>query len=407
MANFTGTLNTNEFYNSLFNAYRLIETYADSLSGMDSSLASEWKADGGMYNDQSVFTSMDIISSRDWNQNDTNVLAPEMRVKPAQQVITVDKKRQIGLYTEEYMSKRAWMDPEVFSAFQAVVGAQVGKTKRLYDTLKCNVYAGTTESSVGSQTQTITFDTISGTSVEDPDGTPVDTEYADTEKLNRLQAQAIAKKIADIMVAMSDPSRDYNDRGFMDAFGEDKFEIIWNADFYNKILYTDLPTVYHKDNLLKNGKVLPARYFGDIVTSSTTADGSTHRAMEEYKIRVSALGAYDASGTIIKNVYPGDLLPSGTPIVAPTTAETTGSGSFTIDGYAYTLTYYSTVHAYAVSAKKICKIVHKNAVRYLSSFETETEFWNPKALTTNRYLTWAFADPDRLVHLPFVSVNEA
>lgn len=407
MANFTGTLNTNEFYNSLFNAYRLIETYADSLSGMDDSLASEWKSDGGMFNDQSVFTSMDIISSREWNQNDTNVLAPEMRVKPAQQTITVDKKRQIGLYTEEYMSKRAWMDPEVFAAFQAVVGAQVGKTKRLYDTLKCNVYAGTTESAIGAQTQTITFDTISGTSVEDPDGTPVDTEYSDTEKLNRLQAQAIAKKIADIMVAASDPSRDFNDREFMDAFGEDKFKIIWNADYYNKILYTDLPTMYHKENLLKGGKVLPARYFGDVVASSTTANGTTHRAMEEYKIRVSALGAYDATGTIIKNVYPGDLLPSGTPIVAPSTAETTGSGSFTIDGYAYTLTYYSTVHAYAVSSKKICKIIHKNAVRYLSSFETETEFWNPKALTTNRYLTWCFADPDRLVHLPFISVNEA
>lgn len=390
MAAFSGTLNTNSFYNSLFNAYRLIETYADSLSGLDGSLASEWRVDGGMYSDKSVYTSMDILSSRDWDQNDTNVLQPEMRVKPTQQEIEINKKRQIGLYTEEYLSKRAWMAPEVFSAFQAVVGAQVGKTKRLYDTLKCNVYAGTTESAVGSQTQTITF-----------------TQGATDEETNRLEAQLIAKTIADTFVKLGDPSRDFNDNTFMDAFDEDKFEIIWNADFYNKVLYTDLPTIFHKDNLVKNGKVLAARYFGDKVTSSTTANGTTHRALEEYKIRVDNAGAYSATGTYIKNVFPGDLLPSGTPIVAPSTAETTGTGNFTIDGKVYPITYYSTVHAYAVNAKKICKIVHKKAVKYLSSFQTETEFWNPKALTTNRYLTWAFADPDRLAYLPFVSINEA
>ena len=406
MANFTGTLNTNEFYNSLFNAFRLISTYADSLSGMDGSLAAEWRTDGGEYNDKSVWASMDILASPEWDQNDTNVLAPEMRVKPAQQEITVNKKRQIGLYTEAYMSKRAWMDPTVFAAFQAVVGAQVGKTRRLYDTLKCNVFAGTTQSSVGSQTQTITFLTESGEGVTD-EATPVTTTYADVEKLNRLQAQAIAQKIADIFVALQDPSRDYNDRGFMDAFAEDRFKIIWNADWYNKILKIDLPTIFHKDELLKNGKVLASRYFGDIVASSTTANGTSHRALEEYKIRVDGTGAYDAAGTVIKNVFPGDLLPAGTPIVAPSAAETTGSGSFTIDGRSYTITYYSTVHAYAVSSKKICQIVHNDCVRYLSSWETETDFWNPKALTTQRYLTWCFADPERLVHLPFVSVNEA
>jgi hypothetical protein len=390
MAAFTGTLNTNEFYNSLYNAYRLIETYADSLSGMDSSLASEWRQDGGMYGDKSVYTSMDILSSREWDQNDTNVLAPEMRVKPTQQEIVVDKKRQIGLYTEAYMSKRAWMDPSVFSAFQAVVGAQVGKTKRLYDTLKCNVYAGTTESNVGDQTQTITF--VTG---------------ATTEETNRLEAQAIAQKIADVFVALEDPSRDYNDNQFVDAYKKGDFKVIWNADFYNRILKIDLPTIFHKDELLENGKVLPARYFGNVYTSSATADGTDDRAMEEYKIRVDANGDYDAAGTAIKVVFPGDILPQGTPIVAPSTAETTGAGNFTIDGKVYPIVYYSTVHAYAPDAKKICKIVHKNAVKFLSSFETETEFWNPKALTTNRYLTWCFADPDRLAYLPFVSINEA
>lgn len=389
-AQFTGTLNTNEFYSSLYNMIRLMETYADSLSGLDGSLASEWRQDGGMFNDTSVYTSMDIISSRVWDPNDTNVLAPEMRVKPYQEKITVDKKRQIGLYNEEYLSKRAWMAPENFFAFQSVVNAQVSKTKRLYDALKCNVYAGTTESAVGQQTQTITFQT-----------------GATQEETNRLEAQDIAKKIADVFVGLEDATREYNDREFMDAFNKGDFKIIWNADFFNKVLYTDLPTIYHKEDLIKNGKVLPGRFFGNIHVASATADGSNDRALDEYKIRVDANGDYDAAGTAIKNVYPGDLLPQGTPIVAPSTAETTGVGNFTIDGKSYALTYYSTVHAYAVDAKKICKIVHKNAVKFLSSFQTETEFWNPKALSTNRYLTWMFADPERLSYLPYVSINEA
>ena len=406
MANFTGTLNVNSFYSSLFNAYRLIETYADSLSGLDNSLAEEWKSDGGMYHDKSVWTSMDILPSRDWDPNDTNVLQPEMRVKPAQQEIVVDRARQIGLYTEEYMSKKAWVAPEVFDSFKAVVAAQVGKTKRLYESRKCNVYAGTTESAIGSQTQTITFPTDSGTGVTD-ETTPVTTTYADTEKINRLRAQLVAKKIADIIVEIEDSTRDYNDRGFMDAYKKPQLEFIMNAAFYNEILYTDLPTIYHIDKLMQEAKVLPARYFGDPVASSTTANGTSHRALEEYKIRVDGTGAYDATGTVIKNVFPGDLLPSGTPIVATSTAETTGTGNFTIDGYVYPITYYSTVHAYAESAKKICKIVHKNACKFLSSFETSTEFWNPKNLSQNRYLTWNFADPDRLAHLPWVSLNEA
>ena len=74
---FNGRLNTNEFYNSIYNAARLYMIYADNLKGMDKkNLAEKYRADGGMYNDQSVFTDMDVIYSRIWDPNDTNVLAP-------------------------------------------------------------------------------------------------------------------------------------------------------------------------------------------------------------------------------------------------------------------------------------------------------------------------------------------
>ena len=66
---FNGRLNTNEFYNSIYNAVRLYMIYADNLKGMDNkNLAEKYRTDGGMYHDQSVFTDMDVIYSRIWDR---------------------------------------------------------------------------------------------------------------------------------------------------------------------------------------------------------------------------------------------------------------------------------------------------------------------------------------------------
>ena len=86
---FTGTLNTNEFYNGIFNAYRLIYTVSD---GRDfSSLADMFRVDGGRYADKSVFTDMDVLMSRPWDPEDGNILASELTVSPKQQQITVNQ----------------------------------------------------------------------------------------------------------------------------------------------------------------------------------------------------------------------------------------------------------------------------------------------------------------------------
>ena len=61
MAAFNGQLNTNEFYNSIYNMLRLAYVYADNLSGLDDSLANKYRADGGMYHDKSVYTDMDVL----------------------------------------------------------------------------------------------------------------------------------------------------------------------------------------------------------------------------------------------------------------------------------------------------------------------------------------------------------
>ena len=389
---FNGRLNTNEFYNSIYNAARLYMIYADNLKGMDKkNLADKYRADGGMYNDQSVFTDMDVIYSRIWDPNDTNVLAPEAVVKPVQEKITVDQFRQIGIYTDEYLSKRAWMDPNTYDEFRSVVQKQSAETKRLYEQRMVDVFVGV-EPSAESQTITLTL--------------PTD---ADAEKQNRLQAQAIAKKIGDLFVDLKDTTNKFNVNGFIKSFDKGDIDIIWNADYYNQIRYVDLPTIFHKEDLLENGIVLPARYFGTrkTITVDAHADGTDkYRAEMEAFIPVDATGKYSATGTNVVHVFPGDVLPNLTPISSEGTVDYM-TKEFTVNGVKRTIQYYTDVRAYQVDPKIICKLVHKDAVKYMSSFETATEFWNPKNLTTNRYLTWAYAKPQLLNGYPFITLVAA
>ena len=386
---FNGRLNTNEFYNSIYNAARLYMIYADNLKGMDNkNLAEKYRADGGMYNDQSVFTDMDVLYSRIWDPNDTNVLAPEAVVKPVQEKITVDQFRQIGIYTDEYLSKRAWMDPNTYDEFRSVVQKQSAETKRVYEQRLVDVFVGV-EPSAASQTITLTL--------------PTDT---DAEKQNRLQAQAIAKKIGDLFVELKDTTNNFNVNGFIKSFDKGDIDIIWNSDYYNQIRYVDLPTIFHKEDLLENGIVLPARYFGTrkTITGDAHADGTDkYRAEMEAFIPVDATGKYSANGTNVVHVFPGDVLPNLTPISSEGTADYL-TKEFTVNGVKRTIQYYTDVRAYQVDPKIICKLVHKDAVKYMSSFETATEFWNPKNLTTNRYLTWAYAKPQLLNGYPFITL---
>lgn len=393
---FSGSLNTNEFYDSLYNAYRLAMTYANNLSGLDSTLADRYRADGGMYADQVVYTDLDVAYSQEWDPTDTNVLEPEYKVAPQQEKITVNQMRQIGLYTDEYLSKRAWMDASSYDGFRSVVQKQVIETKRVYEQKLVDTYAGS----------------LYQTNVELP--LPTDTN---AEAQNRLRATAIAKEIGNLMVDLKDSTRNYNTYGFMKSFDESDFDIIWNADYFNEIRYTDLPTIFHTENLIKNGHVLPSHYFGvERGSSETIATAGGFMAADEYFIPVGEDGKYAAPDTATKavHVFPGDILPEGTLILQHNSFNTPIAyvkKSVTISGMGknpITATVKLAKHArcFKVQPKIICKVVHKDAIKYLSSFETQTEFWNPKNLSTNRYLTWAFAFPDNLRGYPCISITE-
>ena len=372
MAAFTGSLNANEFYNGLFNAYKLITTFASELDGLDNSLANKFKADGGAYRDKSVWTSMDILTSRVWDPTDTNVLATEQKVVPVQQEITVDQKRQIAMTTDQYLSKRAWMDENSFNSFNSVVQAQVGNTKKVYEQRLVGVATGTMEAEMPSskglgQSQTVA---IKSTDAED------------------LRVRKIGKKIANILVDLKDTTRDYNDYGFMQSYNKDQLMIVWNSGYLNEFNYVDLPVIYHKDGIIDFvGDQLPGRYFGRKVTADDIGSGKI----------IGTDGAYDSTkGTLrltkeltYNNVhyFPGDKLsPSGS--------------------YVAVVGGLDAKDVYIEDPSIICKIMHKDSIKYLSGFETSTEFFNPKNLTSNRYLTWMYANPDYLRNFPLITLRE-
>ena len=388
MAAFTGSLNTNEMYNSIYNMLRLAYIYANNLGGLDDSLANKYRTDGGQYSDQSIYTDMDIIYSRVWDPDDTNVLAPEAVVKPVQQTIVTDKFRQIGLYTDEYLSKRAWMDAAKYDEFRSVVQKQVSDTKKVFEQKLVDTFVGGVQNG-GAQDVTLAL--------------PTDT---DAEAQNRLQAQAIATKTGDLFVELGDSTDKYNKNGFTKSFKPEDFDIIWNSKYYNKMLFTDLTTIFHNDNLLKKGHIMPTRYFNTFALGEKkNADGTTVISRREYFIPVNGSGAYAAAGPNVKHVFPGDLLPNGTPIQS-TGADTFANITTTINGKSRTVKVCTSAFAAVLQPKVICKLVHKDAIKYMSSFETGTEFWNPKNLSTNRYLTWAYAEPETLDGYPIITLIE-
>ena len=51
----------------------------------------------------------------------------------------------------------------------------------------------------------------------------------------------------------------------------------------------------------------------------------------------------------------------------------------------------------------VLKIVHKDAVPYMSAFEAGTSFFNPRSLTENHYLTFGHNTLEALHDKPFIT----
>ena len=385
------TLNANDIFSSLANMIISQQVFADNL-GKHQTLVDKARVDGGLYGDKKLYYSTDVLKSHVWAKDSeaSNLLTLHRPADPSVQAITLDVFRQIDLTIDNYLTKRAWMNEGAFSDFNSIMLGWIRETKRVYDGTLYNCFIGATETSTGKQVISLPITTaISNASTQ--------------EEANRLEAECIAQGLADLIVAMGDYSRDYNDNQYLRSYANESIKVVWNAKYVNKIRKVDLPTIFHKDGLVDKFEedVLPARYFGVKITAtnvSTYSDstpaagkpidsdndtyvpGSNHangciRSMVEKDVIVSAT-AY--------HVFPGDEIPAGATIKA--------GGTFELG------------EVYIEQSDVICKVLVKLPV-FMSAFEVGTSFFNAKSLTENFYLTWGHNTLEYFKNYPFITVK--
>ena len=361
------TLTANEIYESLANMIISQEVFADNL-GEHQTLVDKARVDGGLFGDTKLFYSTDVLESHAWGNDSeaANLLAIDRPEDPEVQAIKLDVFRQIRLTLDNYMTKRAFADEGAFSQFNGVMLGWIKETKKVYDGTLYNVFIGTTESSVGSQSQTLTI----------PAAATAETE-----------AKLIAEKIANLLVEMGDYSRDFNDYGHLRSYSGESIKVIWNSAVLNKIKKVDLPAIFHKEGLVDkmDEDVLPAKYFGRAVTESDIGSGKIIKANGEYD---STKGTLRAKAEFVyneKHYFPGDAL------------ATSGTYVAVVGGL-------EASQVYIEDATVACKVVVK-LPPLMSAFEVGTTFWNPRALCENHYLTFGHNSLAYLKNYPFITLK--
>lgn len=363
MPAFTGALNPNEIFSSIFNMVISQQVNTGNIKDGFSSLVNRARVDGGLYGDTKLYYDTDVLKSHAWG-GDTeaaNLLALDRPEDPECQAISLNVFRQIRVTVDYYLSKRAWKDEGAFAQFNSVTLGWLRDTKKVYDQTTYNVFLGSHVSPVQADVNV----TLSGIT------SPATT--ADEESYSRIRAQKIGQSIANLMVNMKDVSRDFNDYGHLKSYDEEEIIIIFNSAYVNEITYLDLPTIFHKEGIVKkiNQEMLPARYFGDVLTASKTVGATDDvRAMYEQEITV---------GGQKYHLFAGDKFPVGAVVAS-------GDG-------------------YEVNDKIIAKIVTK-LPPYMSAFEVGTSFFNSRSLTENHYLTFGHNSLEHLYADPFVRVME-
>ena len=357
MATFTGQLRSHEIFSALYNMIISQEVFADNL-GKHQTLVDKARVDGGLYGDTKLYYSTDVLKSAPWGNDEeaTDLLKLYRPEAPECQAIHLDVFRQICLTVDNYLSKRAWADEGAFSSFNSIMLGWMKETKKVYDGTSYNVYIGTTKATGAGQT--------------------VEVDLSEAESLTgtekaKMEGMTIAQSLADLMVAMGDYSRDFNDYGNLRSYADDGIKVIWNSKYVNKIRKVDLPTIFHKDGLMDKfeQEVLPERYFGDIQTAGHTSVAGERSIVEK---------DYIVSGKTT-HVFPGDLIPVGATVAAN--------------------------ESYKAPTKDvICKVLVK-LPPYMSAFEVGTSFFNPKSLTENHYLTFGHNTIEYLKNYPFITVQ--
>lgn len=381
MSAFTGQLNANEIFASLYNMIISQEIYADNIEGED--LVDKARVDGSLYGDTKLYYSTDALYSSEWGNDAeaTNLLAINRPKAPEVQAIQLDVFRQIEVTVDNYLSKRAWVDEGAFATFNSVILGWLSDTKKIYDGTTYNVFMGT-------ETSTAKVNTIE----------------VDLEADGNSAGENLGVAIANLFSALNDYSRDFNDYGHMRKYAKSRVKVLWNSDYLNTVKKIDLPSIFHNSELEASfvGDDMVPKYWGITITASNVATYSASTPTKGKPIKSSdstyVPGTNHANGCLravveksvtvggtAYHVFPGEEIPAGATVKA--------TGNFELG------------EVYIVQDDIIGKVYIK-LPPYMSAFQVGTSFFNPKSLTENHYLTFGHNTLEHLKNYPFITLKK-
>lgn len=362
---YNGHLNANHIQSALFNMIIAQDIIGGSIHA-NYNLVDKAKEQAGLYGDTVLKIDTPVLTPVDWSQDSAdavNLLALDRPGAPKTQAITIDVFKQVRLTKDDYMSKQAFGTEGAFAAYQSVLDSRLSKSKETYLNKTYNVFVGTT---AGQVTTSIDVD-------------------ADSQTLGQNVAYGLTMLVDD----MKDYNTKYTANGFERAFSDADIHIVWNNKYINQVRKIDTPVLYNAGvvNEVFKGDVLPAKYFGTVITSDNVSDFSASTPTTGKPID-SDTGAYtpgsnNANGTIraAKDLYK-PFGASGATVYIPAGAEIPANKTI---GASSTDFLYGEV--YIEQADIICKVYTK-LPPVLEAFSVGTNFFNAKNLSTNMYLTF-------------------
>lgn len=351
------------------------------------SLADKFRVDGTLFGDTKLYHSFDIGSPEDWldDAEATDLLKLNRNKSGKTQSITMGVYKIISITVDQYLSKQAFMLEGTFAEYTSFLTGSLRKIKRVYDRSLINNKLGTLKPSTSR----------CDISIVTPRGATI-------EETRRLEAQTIASKLEVLVADLEDNNRDFNAFGYLRSYDPNDFIAVWNVEFSSKITKLDLPTIFHKDINVNGGfeqHKLPARWFGNQATEDLTLELAEPDNVTK---RISESGWYDVvNDTDIVQVHKptkdtvflwaGDPVPFKGQVYVDNVRQVT----VTVASTTLPKEYY-----YVVDPTIAFVLIHKEALPFMSGFETGTEFWNSRSLTTNHYLIFGHNNLEYLEEYP-------
>lgn len=386
-------LNQNIITKALFNM--IISQHIFDGKVASSALADEFRVDGTLYGDTKLYQSFDIGSMQDWlnDQEAPNLLELNRNKSGKTQTITMGVYKMIFITVDRYLSKQAFTGEGTFSAYTSFLLGSLRKIKKVYDRSLINNKLGTLEPS----TPRCDINIVT------PKGSTI-------EETNRLEAQTIAAEFVKLAVNMEDNNRDFNALDYLRSYDMSDLVAVWNVEKKAKITKLDLPTIFHEELGYDGGlrqHVLPQKWFGKKATADLTLPTTAPTSYGDgtNRIAVSAWYKVGATGkaTIVSKpsadavfLWAGDPVPYVGQVYkdyARGVEVTVAATTLDKDNY------------YTEDGSIAFVLVDKSALPFMSGFETGTEFWNPRSLTTTHFLIFGHNNLEFIEEYPRIRVR--